>query len=292
MWINSVSNIPPNTYVLFIYDLYFSAECTSDEDCPFDKACINGYCQDPCNLGSPCGRDATCEAIAHVAACRCPAGTHGDPRRACISAVCHYNEDCDDTQICDRLNRVCRPACSDSACAPGALCVARRHRPECSCPPGRSGDPYSRGCAERDVGPECTSDSECSAPLACVNARCVDLCASSPCETGLVCRTVEVLPLRAVACVCPDGGRVAPDSGCRTPPDADCSADADCANSQTCRRGSCVEACKADPCGLNAVCESVDHASRCSCPPEYSGNPRTECSLGNLMNYISNDFFN
>lgn len=265
-----------------------TAECTSDDNCPFDKSCINRYCQDPCALGSPCGRDAICQVVAHASTCRCPPGTQGDPHRACISAVCHYNEDCDESQLCNRLNRVCQPACSENACAPGAICTAKDHRPICTCPPGRSGDPYLRGCTTTQITPECTTDADCSSPLACVNSRCADLCIGNPCEEGLICKTVDILPLRAVACVCPDGGRMAPDSGCRAPPEAECSADSDCANSQTCRRGTCVEACRADPCGHNAICDSVDHVSRCICPPGYNGNPRFECNPGTtVLFYVS-----
>lgn len=154
------------------------------------------------------------------------------------------------------------------------------HRPICSCPSGTSGDPYGRGCITIDVSFECSTDSDCVRPLGCVNARCVDLCVGNPCETGLLCKTVDILPLRAVACVCPDGDRVAPDSGCRTLPEADCSSDLDCSYSQTCRRGKCVDACKASSCGHNALCESTDHVSRCICPPGYIGNPRIECNPG------------
>ncbi|XP_037295454.1 uncharacterized protein LOC119189544 isoform X2 [Manduca sexta] len=258
--------------------LCYTPECTSDDNCPFDKSCINGYCKDPCAVGTPCGRDAVCDAIAHVATCRCPPGTQGDPRRACISGVCHYNEDCDDTQICHRLNHVCQPVCSDSACAPGAICSPQNHRAVCSCPPGRSGDAYLRGCATVGVTKECATDADCSSPLACVNARCSDLCLSNPCEDGLNCNIVDVLPLRAVACICPDGGRAATGNGCKTPPEAECSVHSDCASSQVCHRSSCVEACRADPCGQNALCESIDHSSRCLCPLGYIGNPRIECN--------------
>ncbi|XP_028157244.1 uncharacterized protein LOC114350564 isoform X7 [Ostrinia furnacalis] len=258
--------------------LCYTPECTTDDNCPFDKTCVRGYCQDPCALGTPCGRDAVCEAVAHVASCRCPPGTQGDPRRACISAICHYNEDCDDTQTCNRLNRVCQPACTDDACAPGATCTARDHRPVCTCRSGLSGDPYLQGCGKQ-VTTECVTDSDCASPLACVNARCTDLCLTNPCDVGLICKTVDILPLRAVACVCPDGGRVAPDSGCRSPPEAECSADLDCALSQVCRRGSCVDACRVNPCGQNALCESVDHAAHCTCPQGYYGNPKIECNV-------------
>lgn len=277
----------PQTARFFHNVFFFTAECTSDDDCPFDKSCVNRYCQDPCTLGTPCGRDANCVAVAHIASCRCPPGTQGDPRRACVSAICHYNEDCDDTQICNRLNRVCQPACSEQSCAPDALCTARSHRAECTCPAGRTGDPYGRGCSKEHDDTECTTDADCLAPFACVNARCIDLCLGNPCDSGLICKIVDVLPLRAVACICPDGGRVAPDNGCRAPPEAQCSVDSECANSQTCRRGSCVESCKADPCGQNALCESIDHTSRCTCAQGYTGNPRIECNPSEYLNDVA-----
>lgn len=218
--------------------------------------------------------------IAHVATCRCPPGTQGDPRRACVSGTCQYNEDCDDSQICNRLNRFCQPACSENSCAPGAVCTAKLHRPVCECLPSHSGDPYTRGCIHVQQSDECTTDSDCARPLGCVNARCVDLCQGNPCETDLICKPVDILPLRAVACVCPDGGRVAPDTGCRSPPEAECSTDPECEKSQICQRGKCIDACKASPCGYNALCETNDHLSRCTCPPGYIGNPRIECNTG------------
>lgn len=73
------------------------AECKSDNDCPYDKTCQNNNCVTPCLLGDiVCGRGAECIAVSHRAQCVCPRGTQGDPRIACISIVCHYNEDCAD----------------------------------------------------------------------------------------------------------------------------------------------------------------------------------------------------
>lgn len=182
--------------------------------------------------------------------------------------------------MCNRINRVCQPACSENACAPDALCSARNHRAICTCPQDRTGDPYVRGCSTPQSIAQCATDADCSAPLACVNSQCTDLCLGNPCDDGLICNTVDVLPLRAVACVCPDGGRVAPNTGCRAPPEAECSVNSDCSNSQTCYRGNCVDSCKVDPCGQNALCESVEHTTRCTCPPGYNGNPRIECNPG------------
>jgi len=120
-----------------------SAECKTDDDCPYDKTCRNDNCVTPCLTSDiVCGRGAECRAISHRAQCICPPGTQGDPRVACTSAICHYNEDCADHEACDRLNRICRPVCEDDTCAETATCVARDHQPKCTCPPGTTGNPY------------------------------------------------------------------------------------------------------------------------------------------------------
>lgn len=126
-----------------MHNFFFAAECKVDNDCPYDKACRNDNCVTPCLVGDiVCGRGAECKAVSHRAQCICPQGTQGDPRVACISAICHYNEDCADHEACDRLNRVCRPVCEEDACAETAICIARDHQPKCTCPPGTIGNPY------------------------------------------------------------------------------------------------------------------------------------------------------
>ena len=119
-----------------------SAECKTDDDCPYDKTCRSGNCATPCLVGDiVCGRGAECTAIAHRGQCTCPPGTQGNPYVACISAVCHYNEDCADHEACDRFNRVCRPVCDDLTCAETATCIAKNHQPKCVCGPGLTGIP-------------------------------------------------------------------------------------------------------------------------------------------------------
>lgn len=121
----------------------FLAECSSDSDCLHDKACVNGNCLNPCLHSSVlCGRGAECRVQLHQAQCVCPSGTQGDPFVSCITSICQYNEDCADHEACDRLNRLCRPVCSEDTCANTALCVGRNHQPSCTCPPGTAGNPY------------------------------------------------------------------------------------------------------------------------------------------------------
>ena len=53
--------------------------CQSDDECPFDKACHNTACVDPCN----CGINAICQVINHKPLCYCPPGYSGNPEIEC-----------------------------------------------------------------------------------------------------------------------------------------------------------------------------------------------------------------
>ena len=56
-------------------------ECTSNDDCNNNLACINQKCRDPCP-GS-CGLNANCIVTMHIPNCHCPNGMTGDPFRLC-----------------------------------------------------------------------------------------------------------------------------------------------------------------------------------------------------------------
>ena len=60
-------------------------------------------------------------------------------------------------------------------------------------------------------------------------------------------------------------------------PVASCSVDRDCGDPDKCVEGTCRDACNVDPCGANAICKSRLHASSCSCPIGYTGNPQVQC---------------
>lgn len=219
---------------IFGWSFFISEECRADDDCPFDKACTNGNCINPCfNAFITCGRGAECTAIAHKAQCNCPAGTQGDARTACIIAVCHYNEDCAEDETCDRLNRVCRKVCSEDSCGDEALCTAKNHEPMCSCPPGTKGNPYvecegknqllyssifniflqilifckfiiSFYFSGEQFKPDCTEDRQCSPNFACINARCQDPClVANMCSDEQICRVFPTEYIRTIICECP-----------------------------------------------------------------------------------------
>lgn len=200
---------------------------------------------------------------------------------SCISGICHYNEDCADHEACDRLNRVCRPVCDEDTCADTAICKGIQHQPKCMCPAGTSGNPYYE-CIEGKVQePECKVDSDCISQHACINSRCLNPCTSdNMCTHDQECSVLDTSPLRTIMCRCPPDTFVDATGRCVpivvTKPQ--CQVDFDCDDSDKCIRGTCVEACRIDRCGVNAICNSWRHQSICTCAPGYTGNAHYECT--------------
>lgn len=58
---------------------------------------------------------------------------------------------------------------------------------------------------------------------------------------------------------------------------AQCRVHTDCRNTEQCHSGSCIDACRIEQCGTNAICTSRDHRSTCACPPGYTGDARVAC---------------
>lgn len=54
-------------------------ECMSNDECPFNLACRNERCEDPCN----CGLHAVCTVNDHRPQCACPPGYVGNPLVTC-----------------------------------------------------------------------------------------------------------------------------------------------------------------------------------------------------------------
>lgn len=272
----------------------FPAECKSDSECPFDKACINENCLDPCRNGgtAQCGRGAECTIQSHHAQCTCPAGTQGNPLISCISVKCQYNEDCADHEACDRLNRVCRPVCDDDTCADSATCLGREHQAKCVCPPGMNGNPYvecsrSQQPVEADK-PECDVDADCPSMNACINSRCQNPCTiANVCTLDQECRVLNTLPLRTVICQCPVDTVIDQNGRCKQiiQVTSQCVTDSNCPETDKCIRGSCIEACKVDICGVNAQCTPRGHRGLCTCAPGYVGNPHVECTNSKFHDY-------
>lgn len=52
-------------------------ECVVNSDCPFNKACVQYKCQDPCP--GTCGTNAECHVASHVPTCICLPAYTGNP---------------------------------------------------------------------------------------------------------------------------------------------------------------------------------------------------------------------
>lgn len=175
--------------------------CAAHEECPSEKACINGFCKDPCQ----CGVNAKCEIVDHHAVCTCLPGFEGDPEVVCHELGCYGNDDCKTTHAC--INGKCAPVCghNNEPCGEEAICQGIDHEPKCLCPPGLRGNPKTQCLA---IG--CISDDNCPANLACRNQRCEDPCKTDPCVDPAECFVKDHVP----TCPCPPGYRGTTDKGC------------------------------------------------------------------------------
>ena len=56
-----------------------------------------------------------------------------------------------------------------------------------------------------------------------------------------------------------------------------CKTHFDCRDTEQCHSGSCIDACRVEQCGTNAICTSRDHSAYCTCPQGYSGDANVAC---------------
>lgn len=122
-------------------------ECTRNDDCPFNLACQNEKCVDPCN----CASSAQCIVNNHIPSCRCPPGYTGNPSRSCeiipVKDVgCRMDSDCPSKQAC--FSGDCKNPCYvTKPCAAYAICAVVDSLPlrtmVCTCKDGYIGDAES-----------------------------------------------------------------------------------------------------------------------------------------------------
>ena len=174
-------------------------ECVINDECSKSQACVNNKCVDPCS--GACGVDAECSVRNHLAVCKCRAGYQGDPFRRC-------------TKVPPPVQPVEAPQdpCYPSPCGANTDCKSNRRgfggaaRATCLCVKGYFGDPYgSGGCR-----PECTTNTDCPANLACSNdLKCVDPC-RNVCGLEAKCQVVNHI----ATCTCRPGFQGDPFTQC------------------------------------------------------------------------------
>lgn len=198
-------------------------ECTSNDNCPLNKACFNEKCVDACALES-CGQGANCFAQNHRSTCVCPDGYTGNARFACYEIGCRSHDQCRLHESC--INRQCVDSCSNLQCGKSAYCKADNHIGRCHCHDGYYGNPLIE-C----VRPECVKNDDCPNNLYCKNEKCVDPCSCAP---SAQCFVRD----HRATCQCPPGYTGDPLTSC-TPIHYDdrCTSDAMCASKLACFDG-------------------------------------------------------
>lgn len=119
-------------------------ECTTDNECPYNLACRNERCEDPCK----CGLSAICSVNNHRPQCSCPPGYIGNPLVSCniqpvVISECKMDADCPSKLAC--FSGKCRNPCTETKpCGVNAECVVVDSLPlrtmSCICLPGYIGD--------------------------------------------------------------------------------------------------------------------------------------------------------
>lgn len=263
-------------------------ECTINSECVSRLACIRQKCTDPCP-GS-CGFGAQCSVINHVPICTCPEGYTGDPFTSCQPKPPPPSVPVE------------TDPCNPSPCGANAQC----NNGICTCLPEYQGDPY-QGCR-----PECVLNTDCPRNLACIRQKCKDPCPGT-CGQNAECSVVNHIP----TCTCLQGytgepfvlctkippelpknpcnpSPCGPNSQCReingqavcscvpgfigSPPSCrpECVSSVECPLNQACLNQKCIDPCPGT-CGLNALCQVINHNPVCSCPPRQTGDPFTRC---------------
>jgi hypothetical protein len=164
---------------------------------------------------------------------------------------CISNSECSSHLAC--INLKCKDPCPNT-CGLNAQCKVVSHSPMCFCQPGYTGDAFAQCVEVRQDYPV-----EISSP-----------CSPSPCGSNANCREQN----GAGACSCIEDHIGNPYEGCRP----ECILNSDCPSNLACISKKCKDPCPGT-CGLNALCQVVNHLPSCTCLSGYSGDPFRQCSF-------------
>lgn len=112
-------------------------ECSFDDQCSSNLACIKGKCESPCS-SLLCPVEKVCEVINHRPICLCTKDCNPS------LSICLRDNGCPPQQACS--NYRCVDPCQNTTCPQDAPCFVEDHKPVCKfCPAGFSTDP-KYGC--------------------------------------------------------------------------------------------------------------------------------------------------
>lgn len=195
-----------------------------------------------------------CQTIKDTPSCTCMPEFIGSPPNC--RPECTSNSECPNNFAC--INSRCQDPCI-GACGSLAECRVVSHTPNCLCPQGYMGDPF--------VSCQIQSIAIFEKPTPCT---------PSPCGSNAVCKERN----NVGSCICIEGYFGNPYEGCRP----ECTVNTDCPSNRVCQRNKCQDPCPGT-CGVNALCQTVNHAPICTCIPGYTGNPFQNCVLSKQGNY-------
>lgn len=95
----------------------------------------------------------------------------------------------------------------------------------------------------------------------------VNLCVPNPCGNFAQCNEVG----RSYVCHCLPNYYGTPPF-CRP----ECTVNSDCPNTKSCVNERCIDPCPGS-CGLNSVCNVINHVPNCACKPGYEGDAFVRC---------------
>lgn len=237
----------------------------------------------PCQP-SPCGPNSQCREQNSQAICSCLPEFSGQPpncRPECITSLeCPLDKAC--------MQRKCVDPCP-GVCGQNAYCLVRNHAPLCSCEAGLTGNPFVRclPLPKSKLSLNYINKSQKYTnkfPIVIQQDVQVyrDPCQPSPCGLFATCRVVNGNP--SCACLANYEGQ---------PPNChpECNVNAECLNSQACVNQKCIDPCPG-ACGLNAVCNVINHIPSCTCVLGYVGDASIACQLPVLPSKLNYNYFN
>lgn len=202
-----------------------------------------------------CGSNADCVEQKNGLACACREGFFGNPWISC-RPECVLNTDCPFVKAC--INNKCVDPCA-GACGVNAECEVVNHIPICFCPPQNTGDPFVSCFPFKQPSPPAYLPPSPANP-----------CDPSPCGPFSRCM---VSPQGYATCSCLPTYKGAPPA-CQP----ECVVSSECPQTKACVNQKCVDPCPGT-CGINALCNVINHNPICSCPPGHDGDPFTSCYI-------------
>ncbi|XP_038215243.1 fibrillin-1-like [Zerene cesonia] len=265
-------------------------ECNVDSDCAEPQICVSvdgstKRCLDLCST-IICSPNEICKVVDNTARCDCKEGYLWNPLSSICeqptTSDCKSNLDCETDKSCQRdiLGvQKCLDNCKTFTCPQNSKCVTKDHKSQCECLKGFVGNPNDRdGCVPINEN-QCSNDAQCRESEICRNIgnlkKCVSSCNQVVCGPNALCVTNN----HVAQCQCPVGPYTGDpndlETGCKLVP---CVYNLDCMPHQLCNRmtHTCIDVCREDSCGDNAVCIPENHKFTCRCPVGYQPDPIAE----------------